>query len=355
MEEKHKSRKVEKIIIVLLIGIILFFSNKENQDKFTKLVNNYSFNMKNMEVKNSIPIDNTIEDIGFYNDRIIAWGGRNLIAYDLKGEELWERGFNLDDFKLALGQERIIAYDRINGDIYYLNYNGDTIGRYQIGTNIINILNSLENIIIHKEEDNSEIIRIMDSNGAIIRSKLIEDNNITTFCLDEKYRKISFSTLNFDNRIESEIHIYDIEEDTFLTTKLEEELVLYLKFIQNNRLIALTDKGLYCFHNGNIQWEKDLELVKDIRIEDKTIGLLYGNIFELFSYDGSSIDKYTFSEEYKGIVSLDGPVLYGSNHIIIFSNGKEEQKIKAEEPISRVVKGNKGIIVLYEGRIDIIL
>lgn len=354
MEEKHKDNKIVRIIIVLLIATLLFFSNKANQDKFISFINDVSTNIKDMEVKNSILIDNTIEDIAYYNDKIIAWGDRELIAYDLNGEKLWEREFNLDDFDLAIGQERIIVYDKANGDLYYLDYNGDTLGRYQIGSNIINISNSSENIIIHTEEENNEAIKIMDSKGTVTRSKLIENNNIIIFSLDESNSNFSFSTLNFNDSIESEIHMYDIEEDTLLTSKLEGQVVLYLNYINNNRLIVLTDKGLYCIDNGNIQWEKQLELIKDIDIEDESIALLYGNTFELFSYDGSSMDKYTFSEEYKGIVSLDGPVLYGSNHIIIFKNGKEQYKYETEEPIYRVIQGNRSIIVLYEERIDII-
>ena len=66
MEEKPRKSKIFKFFIVVLIGIILFFSKKENQDKFIDFLNTSKTINKDLKVVKSIPIESDIEDIAFY-------------------------------------------------------------------------------------------------------------------------------------------------------------------------------------------------------------------------------------------------------------------------------------------------
>lgn len=353
MDVKRKSNKLLKLIVLLLIAIILIFSHKEIQEKFINFISNTSNDKRKLQVVKSIHIDAAIDNIAYYDNNIITWSDKKLTIYDLNGSKIWEKEFNLTDPKTTIGENRIYVYDKALGDVYYLNSKGETLGRFQTGVEIVNIMEASNNIIVHTKEEG---IRIMDLDGGIAATRLIEDNSILTYSLNNNSSIYSFSTLNLNGEnIKSEIQTYNIGGEFLSTLYLDDQIVLYLRFTDRNRLIALTDKGLYCIDDGNILWEKELNLVKDIYIKDGNIGVLYGNTFELFSMDGSSKDKYTFSEEYKKMIPFGGyTVLYGSNHIIGLKGGEEVFEYESEDPINKVVQGNQNLIVVYGSRIDII-
>ena len=55
---------------------------------------------------------------------------------------------------------------------------------------------------------------------------------------------------------------------------------LFTQFVDDNKLIAMSDKALYFINRGNILWKKSFQLIKDIKIEKDKIHILYGNTLE---------------------------------------------------------------------------
>ena len=121
---------------------------------------------------------------------------------------------------------------------------------------------------------------------------------------------------------------------------LDNEIAMYLNFINKNNLIVLSDKGIYQINDGSILWKKQFQLIKDIYMDEENIHILYGNTLETISFDGRTLEKDSFTEEYRKILYFDRYiVLYGNNHIIGLKEGREVFKYKSEEPIIKVMEG----------------
>ena len=136
MDKKVISSWIIKLIIIILIGIILFFSYKGNQQKFINFINTLTAREQTLEVVNSISIENPVEKVLFHEDKILVCGSDNLSIYDLEGQREWEKEFTLDSPKMLFGKERIYVYDSRVGDIYSLNFEGNTLGRLPMGSEI---------------------------------------------------------------------------------------------------------------------------------------------------------------------------------------------------------------------------
>lgn len=356
MDSKRKNKSIFKIFAILLILIILIFSNKENQKKFINLINSRFVVSRDLEIATSIPVDTTINNIACYDDNIVVWQDNRLVRYSKEGSKEWEKEFNLSDPMVTFGEQRIFVYDKAIGDIYSLNPQGETLARFQIGLEIKNVVEVPEGFLMHYRQEKNEGIKILDNNGNLIADKLIENDNILAYCVDNSSKNYALSTMKLnDNYLKSEVQVYGMEGEFLSTTHLDDQLPLYLNFIDKNKLIAMSDRGLYFIDDGNSLWEKEIELTKDIFIANENICILYGNTFEAISYEGESQYKYSPSEECKRITTYKGNiVLYGSENIIALKDGKEVLRYKSEDSIYKIIGGKDNLVIAYANRIDIV-
>lgn len=361
MNKGKRGSKLLKGIIILLIGMILFFSSEKNQDKFMGFINSV-FTSKQSEVQkesslqviNSISTDNPIEEIAYHDDNIAVWGSNKLAIYDLQGSKKWEKEFNLNNPHFYAGNERLYVYDRDIGDIYSFNFYGNTLGRIQMGNKIKSISESKESLIVHSVEDNNEVLKILNFNGQVIDTRTVEDK-ILTYCIDDANKAYGICTLSLaDDGIRTEIKLYEIKGDLITALHLEDQISLYIEFIGENKLLVLTDKGLYFVEDGIINWEKELEEVKDVYVDlNKTVNVLAGNTLESIFTDGRVKNRYSFFQDYNRIIPFKNlTVLWGPNHIVGLDDEKEIFKYETEDEIYDVVGGNQNLIVAYKNRID---
>lgn len=363
MNEGKRGSKLVKGIVVLLIGFILFFSNEKNQDRFIGFINSV-FTSKESEIDsqgslqviNSISIDNLIERIAYHDGKIAVWGNNKLAIYDLQDLKIWEKEFNFNDPNFYVGNERIYVYDSDIGDIYSFNFTGNTLGRIQVGNKIKSISASKENLIVHSVEENNEVLKILNFNGQVIDSRSTEDK-ILTYCINHENKAYVICTLNLvDNSIRTEIKLYETKGDLVSTVHLKDQISLYAEFVGENKLLVLTDKGLYFIEDGIVLWERELEEIKDICVDvNSNINILIGNTFESILSDGNIRDRYSFFQNYNRIVPFkDFIVLWGPNHIVVLKEGKEIFKYESEDQIHDVIGGDQYLIIAYKNRIDLI-
>lgn len=354
MDEKGKNIKGFKLFIIILIGVILLFSKKENQEKVIDFIKTAKIKNKNLTVIQSIPMEKGIKDIGFYDKELMIWKDKKLIRLKKDGLKEWEKEFNLEELKVSFGNENIYVYEKPTGNIYFLNDLGETIHRVELKTSINNLIESNGYVLVHIKKENMESINILNQEGKIVENNLIKDENILTYSMNKDKEIYAISLLNLkDKNIKSEVEVFKIGGNLLFTTEFNNEIVLYLNFI-DNRLIVMTDKSLYCLNDGKILWEKQFQLIKDIYIHKGRINLLFGNTLEIISVDGETEERFSFAEEYKKIVKYDkNLVLYGDEYIIGLKDGKEIFKFKSNDTILKIIEGKKNFIVIYEDRIDI--
>lgn len=356
MNPKQKKNIGFKFFVVLLIGIILLFSKKENQEKFIDFIKTSKIRSKELKVEKSIPMDIDIEQIGFYDGGIILWGDNKLRRLKLNGDKEWEKEFNIDEALAYFGKEEIYICGRTTGQIYIINPKGEITERFQLNMEIYNLAESSGNILIHVKEEGKEILRILDKKGDLMGENLIENENILTYCIDKNNKCYALATLNLKGEnLKSEIQTYGLEGEFLWTTYLDNEIAMYLNFDNQNNLIVLSDKGIYQINDGSILWKKQFHLIKNIYMDGKNLYVLHGNTLETISFDGRTIEKDSFTEEYKKILPFNNyTVLYGKEHIIGLKEGKEVFKYKTEDSIVDVIRGAQKLLVVFKHRIDII-
>ena len=357
MEEKQKKRKniLLKSIIIILIGVMLLFSKKENQEKIIDFIKASKITNKTLKVVESIPIEKKIDDISFYEKGIMIWRDKKLTRLKMDGSKEWEKQFNLDEPDVKFGENNIYVYEKSTGDIYFLNGAGETIHRVELRTSIDNMIESVGNILVHIKNSDREGISILDKTGKTIGDTLIKDGNVLTYCMGQDNITYAISTLNLKGKdLKSKIQGFRIGEESLFTTEFNNEIVLYSKFIKNDKLIVMTDKSLYFLNKGNILWEKQFQLIKDIYVDKEKINILYGNTLETISIDGRAEEKYSFTEEYKKIIPYDKYlILYGDEYIMGLIDGKKVFKYKSEETILEIVERKQNLIVTYKDKIQL--
>lgn len=137
MEQEEIGKKGIRFFIIILIVIILFFSKKENQDRFLDFINTVGIKDKDLTLISSVPIEEGLEDIGFYDKSIMIWNGEKLIRLNIDGMKEWEKEFNLDELGISFGNRNIYIYEKPGGNIYYLKDMGQTSHRVELKTNIM--------------------------------------------------------------------------------------------------------------------------------------------------------------------------------------------------------------------------
>lgn len=345
-----------KIFIILLIGIILLFSKKENQEKFIDFIQVVKSSSIDLKVIESFPIESNIDNIAFYNKGIMIWKDKKLTRLSLKGSKEWEKEFILDEPHAVFGEKGIYIYEKSTGDIYFLDSSGETEEKIELNTSINNIVEGFENIIVHNQKTNMESLNILDKKGNIIVNNLIDDKNILTYCINENSTEYALSALNLnEENIKSELQVFNLDGKISSTSQFDNEIILYSNYIEDDKILVMSDKSLYVYNKGNILWQKEFQLIKDIYVNKEKINILYGNTLEILSFDGMMEEKYSFAEEYKKIIAFDKYItLYGEEYIIGLRDGKEIFKYKSEDPILKVVEGSQNLIVVYEDRIDLV-
>ncbi|MCF6466139.1 DUF5711 family protein [Clostridium sp. Cult2] len=357
MNPKQKKNTGFKFLIIIFIGIILLFSRRDNQEKFINFIKTSKIRNKELKLEKSIPIDINIDQIAFYDGSIVVWGDNKLRRLKLDGNLEWQKEFNIEEPMAYFGEEGIFICERSMGQVYSLNPKGETIEKFQLNGKVYNIDKRAENILVHIKEGDREVIKILDSNGQPIGEKLVENHNILTYSIGENNKRYALSTLNLKGEnLKSEIQTYGLEGEFLWTASLDNEIVLYTNFIDEDNLIVLSDKGMYLLNDGNILWKKQFQLIKDINMDEENIHILHGNILETISFDGRTVEKKSFIEEYKKIIPFEKYlILYGNNYIIGLKEGEEVFKYKSEDSMLSVTQGAQKLFVVYKNKIDIIL
>ncbi|HFL3828514.1 TPA: DUF5711 family protein [Clostridioides difficile] len=353
--QENAQNKGLKLFIIILIGIILLFSKEENQKKAIKFIEDIKISKKNLKVIESIPINEGIDDIFFYEKGIMVWKDKKLTRLNIDGSKEWEKEFNIDNPKISFGEENIYVYEKPTGNIYFLNAMGETVHRIELKAKINNVVENFRNLLVHIKKENIESINILDKKGKIIVNSLIKDGNILTYAMDKDNKNYVISILNLkDKKLKSEIHVFEMGGKSLFNIEIQDEIILYSSFIDSDKIITMTDKGLYLINDGNILWKKQFQLIKDICINNDKINILFGNTLETISIDGRVEEKHSFSEEYKKIFIYDKYlVVYGDEYIIGLKNGKEVFKYKSEERIHKVIQGEQKLILVYENKIQL--
>lgn len=357
MEDKQKKKNSIgfKIFIIILVGMILFFLKEENQKKFIQFIDNTRSVDIEAKITESIPVEEDTEKILIHGEGMILWKENHIIKLDIGGSKEWEREFVFEEPAISVGEQYIYVYEKPSGIIHFLNSSGETVHRVDLKARIMNIVESYENILVHIKTKDIERINILDMEGKTIEDALIKNKNILTYSINKDGATYIISSLDLKgDGMKSEEYVFKKGNQSLFNMEFKDEMILYSNFIDRNKVVIMTDKGIYMAKDGEILWQRNLQLVKDIYMDKSNIHLLYGNILETISIEGTTEEKKSFTEEYKKIIPFNGYlVVYGDEYIMGLKDGEEVFKYKSDENILEVIEGRENLILRYKDKIEL--
>ncbi|WP_313755911.1 DUF5711 family protein [Tissierella sp.] len=347
MEENKKfGSKGFKIFIIIFLTLSMFLLKEENQNKLINFINSVSGKEKVLELVNSFKNNGDIQNINIYDKTIVKWSNNKISFMKIDGTPILEKEFNFTEPYISYGDKYIYVADKSTGDIYCLDKNGETKDRLQLNKEIFNLKESHENLIYHIKSPDTENIKIIDKDGALILNQSYEGENILTYNTNNQGNLSAISSLSLNGEIlKSKIDCYGENNEKLNSIDIDSEIIIYLDFTAKDDIIALSDSSLYFIKEGKTIWEKQFDLIKDIYLGKDKVYILYSNYLEIIGFDGKSENKISFTDDYKKILPFQGGFLiYGDNKVVIIEGNKEI--LKHEDNIIRILT-NKDQILLW--------
>lgn len=352
MEEKKKVKsKGLKLALIVLIILGLFFLREDRLYNVMSKFKNLSVKEMSLEHVNRVNLKGAGK-IDLYNERILNWNEKSLSVLSLDGSPIIKKDFQFENPDIVFGKAKIYIMDKNLGNVYILNENGETEEKIQSKKGIFNLKEEGEKLIIHTKKGDGEAITFMDSKGEEIASTS-KARDILTYSMDDKASKYLISNIDMLEGMESQVNIYNLDGNLENTLNFPGELVLYTEFIGKEQLV-LTNLKLYLIGDGQIIFEKQYAFIKDIKIIDREIYILYDSNLEVLNFKGEVQDKYVFSKIYNKIFVHRGlGILYGDHNVLGVKKGKIVLDYEMEEEI-KAIYGNGNIMGIgLNDRIDL--
>lgn len=346
-----------KIFILILLLLIVFFSNEDIRLKFEDLIRKIGGNSKTLVLKDSFPIKINTENMKLYENMLIRWEEGSIIAVRIDGNKGWEKKSDFQEPLVSFGKNNIYFSEGSTGDIYYLSKEGKSIKRVEMKSQISRMFEKNNALIIAQNNDAGGKLSILDGNGKLIASSIFEDGYFLDLNVDDKKTKYGISTLNLDeDNMNSTFVLYEMNGKEINRYKFNDEILIFTQFVNNDNLILLTDSKIYFLKSNNIIWEKGMNKIKNIYVQDKNIYLLYDDTLEIINFEGKTEEKISLKEEYNKIIFFNDKyfLLFGDTYISGFSKeGKEVLKYKTDGEIKNVFANGKEVVVIFPEKIEI--
>lgn len=349
-EKNNKTHKILKLSILLFLLIGLFFIKEENRDKTVSIIDSFNNAERDIELVNSINVGEAL-DFELYGENIFVWRGDKLSIYDIDGNLSLEKQFNFEEPLIHFGDNYIYVIDKSTSDIYKLDGSGETLERNTFDKELFNIKEEGKNTVYHAKTVEFETVYIYDKDNVLIGDHSFRDKSIINYeVANSKKYALALLTLG-QNKLLSTLEIYGENNQKLHSLDIDREIILYSKFIGKDDLIVLTDTSIYSIKDDKIMWEKSFKSIKDIYIEDQ-IFLLYSNYLEIIDFDGRTVEKVSFTKDFKKIIPFKNDILiYGNEDFSLISNG--DQIVQADLDIDVLNTAKDNIIILKGDKLDI--
>ncbi|MBU5294317.1 hypothetical protein KQH90_09755 [Anaerosalibacter bizertensis] len=349
--KKNNNKKKFKLFILIFIFAVLILSNKDFLQKILPSSSN-----KTLQVIQKYPT-NQEEKVRFYDDLLIKWNGKSVIALNKDGTSKWEKEINFENPLVFLGTDTIYICEGNTGDLYFLDLDGRSLNRIQMENHIKKIVEKDGLIFITLETEDGEKLTIMDKEGVVQNNILLEDKRLLNFSANEDKTNIVLSTLGIEKGdLNSKLIFYKEKGEYVSELDFNEEIIISMEFVDENSIVVFTDSRLYFVEEGNTLWKRDMEHIKDMYVntEDKDIYILTTNTLEVISYKNKVEESISLNGEYNKVEGFNkGVLLVGDNKIIGINNGRENLKYEIQEKIENVIINDSDIILFTDNRINI--
>lgn len=362
------------LLILLIMGVIYAFNSS-----FRAFIDIYIFRK---EIKSdSLATIETSSEEDYYSyayDKYIAILNKNILyTYNSSGDVAKENDINIAS-PIFSSNNKFLAIGENGGNNIYLISGTNVAWHTTVDGNISKISvnkNGYVSAIISGTSYKS-IVVLIDSKGnelfkTYISSNIAIDTDISN---DNKY--ISIAEIDYSGSIikstvknisvekaktdptNSVIYNYELPENTLLTD---------IKYQDKNKLICMTNNGIYSLDISDFSNEKILEINKfefmDINLKSNLVyttnnisGFTNTVSINIFNINNSSINTYKFNGSIKSIYSYNEKLAIntGSEVHFIGLNGWLIKKYESYNEINNIIIGDNLAGIIYKDRIEII-
>lgn len=357
-KEKDTKKKGIKILILILIGAVLIFGNKDLQKKISKKIKIISNNKKILKIvdrKNIGYEENS--NIRVYENSIVKWENALIIAYDMEGKEKWERAITYEKPLVCLGENRIYVGEGATGEIYCLDLDGNVVYKFEAKQPIDRIGERKNFLVLFIKNPQIEGINIIDEKGNLFANTTIKYGSVLNLDLNPDKSKFLLTTMDLSQgEITTNLSMYGSSGQILSTVEFKDQILTLINFVSEESAIILSNEGIYFMENNKILWEKNLPGLKDMYVDmdGKKIYLLYENVFEELSYDGKTRGKNELKEEYTSICPHGKyMILLGDSNILGINKGHEVIKYTTSDKIIDVFSNEPYLVVFTQDEMRI--
>lgn len=321
--------------------------------------------------------ESTNPNIYAYNKNIAILDKNVLKIYNTSGKE--ESSLDIIAINpIFASNNRYLAVAEKNGQTIYIISDGNIIWQKDIEGNISNInvnKNGYVSLVVTGTSYKTVVVTL-DSKGTELFKTFLNTNVISTdISNDNKF--LAIAEANFSGTlIQSNIKILSLEKAKTLPKeaiqynhKLESNsLVANLKYQDKNKLICLTDNGIYSIQEDNINKILDFNTEKtifsDINLTNNIINVTQksSGIFstettiKIINVNNNKESVYSFNGSPKAIYANDNVIgiNIGSEAIFIGTNGWLIKKYISSQGIKNVVMCNEIAGIIYKNKIELI-
>lgn len=351
--KKHRAIKSKglKFTVIVLIVIGLFFLRGDSLSNLISKITSLSVKEMSLEYRKQVKL----EDGGranIYNDKILNWNGQSLEIFSLDGILLEKKDIEFENPNMVFGKEKLYLINKSQGDIYILDENLEIGEKIEGHKGIFNLKEEGKAMIVHsKSQDREEIIFMDFMGGELFRN--VELKNILTYSIDENNSRYLVSNFNMGDAMESKVNIYNMDGKLENTMSFPGEIILFTEFIEKGNLL-LSNLSLYATDGVEIIWEKSIPFIKDIKVVDREIYVLYDNNLDIMNFQGEIKEKFVFSKEYNKIfVSKNLGILYGSHDVLGIKSGEKIFEYEIKDEIQNLYGYGDLIGIRIDDRIDL--
>lgn len=327
--------------------------------------------LKTIDFKTNVTEDKNLLVKGVV-EYICKYENNTISLYDNKGNFLWEKNESIED-PLIIGNDHFfIVSDKINGKVYYLDYQGNTLATINTERKIYDIKTYNNEYVAISLEEESKVI-LLDKNGEEITNIVVPKGEILDFQLSNNRDIIAISLLNVEEYdYYSNILLYSLDGRVLAGSKVEETIVFNLYFDENDRVFAFGDnKMLIISKEEGISWKKNITevinkidimradriVVSFIKSKNTIIDTKNRSTINQMNLDGEVLYQTPIPEDILGLDSISNTIVAFSERTIYIIDNKGniiiEKKINKDiEDIFWISDGDLALIL--KDKIEII-
>lgn len=371
MTKKKRRRNKIKFFTFLFVVAVIIFAVTKLSGELRPILRDNSMTLKKA---NTIEYterkqENKKVNIDSFNEHIIKFEERKLSTYNQDGDKLWEKELDIDNPIIRGNQNNIVVVDSSDGEIYYIDYEGEIRAKNSIGNEVMDIKiyeNGYLLVMLEKE------ICVFDPNGEIISNFIIPKGEVIDGDLSADNSMIALTILVVEEKkFYSNILFYSLEGKVLAGKKLDSKVIYKILLTNNNNLLVLGDNKIFKItDDDNILWEKDFEetlnrgvlsdrglLVLNLVKEKNTIiDTKNRNTISQMDLDGNILNKTPVAGEVLGLDVLDDKIAAFTDRTIYIIDKKGDKIL--EKKINKDIKdvswiSKKNLLIINKNKLEI--